>query len=126
MFNMDGPVLSIVVPVYNEEEVLPEFCSSLFPVLESLRESYEVIFVNDGSTDRSFEILHRFCEKNSPLKVVNLSRNFGHQAALSAGLDFAAGQAVICADADLQDPPELIPHFVELWKHGWQVVYGLR
>ena len=87
MFDIYELVLSIVVPVDNEEEVLPEFCSCLFPVLESLQEPREVIFVNDGSTNRSFEILHRFCEKNSSLKVVDFFRNFGHQAALSAGLN---------------------------------------
>lgn len=118
--------LSVVIPVYNEAEVLPLTLSSLIPVLDSLRCDYELIFVNDGSKDGTLAFLTKEAELNERIKVVGLSRNFGHQVALTAGLDFCSGDAVIVMDADLQDPPELLPHMVKLYQEGFDVVSPQR
>src|SRR5690554_6185689 len=99
---------SVVIPVYNEEEVLPETYRRMKEVMSSARGSYELIFVNDGSRDKSQEILESFARGDEVVKLINFSRNFGHQVAITAGLDYAKGQAVIVIDADLQDPPEVI------------------
>jgi len=119
--------LSIVIPVYNEQENLNELHQQLTNVLKDIGLSYEIIFINDGSKDESFEILKELNEKNKgKVKVIHLSRNFGHQLALTAGLNFSRGKATILMDADLQDPPELIKEFVEKWRQGNEIVYGLR
>ena len=117
---------SIVVPVFNEEEVLGEFYKRLVSVMDSVQESYEIIFVNDGSKDRSLEIMKELHSKDKNVKIINFSRNFGHQIAITAGMDYSLGKAVMIIDADLQDPPELITEFIRKWKEGFEVVYGTR
>jgi len=118
---------SLILPVYNEQETLVELYHRVTKVMDSLGESYELVFVNDGSQDRSSELLREFHAEN-PERVqgIILTRNFGHQRAISAGLDHARGQAVIVMDTDLQDPPEVIPLFIEKWQQGFQVVYAIR
>lgn len=120
------PVISVVVPAYNEEEVLETSYGRLTAVLTGLNEPYELLFVDDGSRDRTEVMLEGLAKKDSCVKVIRFSRNFGHMAALTAGLDHAAGDAVVVIDADLQDPPELIPAMVAKWREGWDVVYGKR
>ena len=115
-------LLSIVVPAFNEEEVLTEFQNRLAAVLNSIPISTEIIYVNDGSTDKSLRLMNNFREKNPDIAIVDLSRNFGKEVALSAGLDHANGDAVVFIDADLQDPPELIPDLVKCWEEGYDVV----
>ncbi len=121
------PTISVIVPCYNEEEVLLHFHSRLMQVFESTpEEEYELIYVNDGSSDGTEEIL-RSVHRNFPsIRVVMLSRNFGHQAAVTAGLSAANGECVVIIDADLQDPPELIWRMVDRWREGYEVVYGVR
>lgn len=119
-------VLSIVVPMFNEAENIGPFYERLKKVLDNNGESYEIICVNDGSTDATLENLLKLREKDPNIKVVDLSRNFGKEIALTAGLDFSSGMAVIPIDADLQDPPELIPQLVAKWKEGYEVVYAVR
>src|SRR3954469_461539 len=106
-------LLSIVIPVFNEGEVLPELLAALRRTMKD-HPNYEVIFVDDGSTDGSSNALRHAVESDPHLKVLFFSRNFGHQAAITAGLDFASGDAVAVMDADLQDPPELLPQMLEL------------
>lgn len=118
--------LSVVIPVFNEEAVLPLTLAKLRTVLNGLDCDYEVIFVNDGSRDASLEVLARESAEDSRVKVVSFSRNFGHQAAVTAGLDFATGDAVVVMDADLQDPPELLPRMLELYREGYDVVSPQR
>lgn len=122
------PLLSVVVPIYFEEETIPEFYDRMKKVLCSLESEihHEIIFVNDGSTDRSFPMLSDLAARDALVKVINLSRNFGHQLAITAGIDNALGDAVIVIDGDLQDPPEVIIKMVTKWKEGYQVVYGVR
>jgi dolichol-phosphate mannosyltransferase len=122
----DNIVVSIVIPIYNERETLHELYQHLNRVLEPVGKPYEFIFVNDGSQDDSLEILRALHSKDSRVKFINLSRNFGHQIAISAGIDFAGGQAVIVMDGDLQDPPEAIPLLIEKWYEGYDVVYVIR
>ncbi|MFZ5353372.1 MAG: glycosyltransferase family 2 protein [Bacillota bacterium] len=123
---MSNKLISIVVPMYFEEEVAEVCYDRLSKVLKGIGYSYEIVFVNDGSTDRTLEILEGISVKDKNVKVVSFSRNFGHQIAVTAGIDKAAGDAVILIDADLQDPPELIPQMLELWEQGYHVVYGKR
>lgn len=118
--------LSIVIPVFNEERVLPITLKRLRSVLAGIDCEYEIIFVNDGSRDQSLAILAEESRCDRRIKVVNFSRNFGHQAAVSAGFDFASGDAVIVMDSDLQDPPELIPRMLELYRQGYDVVSPRR
>ena len=117
---------SLILPVCNEEETLQELFLRLDKVMGELEKSYEVICVDDGSTDRSFTILEEKAKDNSDYKVIKLSRNFGHQIAVTAGIDAAGGEAVIVLDADLQDPPEFIPDLIAKWKEGYDVVYAVR
>ncbi len=117
---------SIVIPIFNEEEIIPELWYRLSQVLHQLDGRSEVIFVNDGSYDNSLEILKKISIENSEVKIINLSRNFGHQSSLSAGIDSAEGEAVVLMDGDLQDSPEAILTFVEKWKQGYAVVYAIR
>jgi dolichol-phosphate mannosyltransferase len=112
--------------MYNEEEVIETTYRRLTSVLASLGETYELIFVNDGSRDRTAEIVRRFCDADAQVKLVDFSRNFGHQIAVTAGMDYASGRAVVLIDADLQDPPEIIPEMVARWREGYDVVYGKR
>jgi len=117
---------SVVIPVYNEAQTLAELWRRLEPVLIRLEGEFEVIFIDDGSRDGSFDILQRLNHKHSTVKIIRLSRNFGHQCALTAGIDHAKGDAVILMDADLQDSPTAIPRFIAKWKEGYQVVYAIR
>ena len=119
-------LLSVVVPVYNEEKVLFEFYERTRQVLENMECNFEIIFVNDGSTDGSLVLMDSLRRKDPRIAIVDLSRNFGKEIALTAGLDHTSGDAVVVIDADLQDPPELIPKFVEAWLQGYDVVYGKR
>lgn len=118
--------LSVIVPVFNEQEVLPAFYERLCAVLEDLPCRAEVLFVDDGSSDGTAAILSRLAAQDPRVKLLGFTRNFGHQAALCAGLDHCTGDAAVLIDADLQDPPELIREFHRKWKEGYQVVYGLR
>lgn len=118
--------LSVIVPVYNEEKVLEDFFNRMTVVMDKLDMDSEVIFVNDGSQDNSLNLIRSFSLKDSRVAFINLSRNFGKEAAMSAGLDFAEGDAVVIIDADLQDPPELIPEMISLWRQGYDNVYGQR
>jgi len=120
------PMLSIVVPLLNEEAVIEETYRRLKAQLDQLGESYELIFVDDGSTDQSRAILTAKAMIDPAVRVVALSRNFGHEMATTAGLHHAHGRAAIVIDADLQDPPEMIARFVAKWREGYQVVYGIR
>jgi len=120
------PTLSVVVPAYNEQEVLPAFHDRLIKALEGLPYSLEVVYVNDGSTDNTLQIMENLYSKDGHVALVDLSRNFGKEIALSAGLHKATGDAVVVIDADLQDPPELIPELVNEWNNGFDVVYARR
>jgi glycosyltransferase involved in cell wall biosynthesis len=122
----DIPVLSVVVPAYNEQEVLPEFHRRLAATLELISPAVEIVYVNDGSTDRTLELLRALGVSDRRVTLVDLSRNFGKEIALSAGLDHARGAAVVVIDADLQDPPELIPELLRGLEEGYDVVYGVR
>lgn len=117
---------SIIVPAYNEEKSLRLFYDAVTPMMKSLQEEYEIIFVNDGSRDATKEILRGLADLDRRVKVCNFSRNFGQQAALLCGLEAAKGQAMIAMDADLQDPPEVALQMIEKWKEGYDVVHGKR
>jgi glycosyltransferase involved in cell wall biosynthesis len=121
-----GVVLSVLVPVYNEIDVLPEFHRRLTAVLGACVPAYEVMYVNDGSTDGSLAWLEALCDRDPAVALVDLSRNFGKEIAMAAGLDHVRGDAVIVIDADLQDPPELIPRLLEQWRAGYDNVYARR
>ena len=120
------PVFSVVIPCYNEEEVIMESYRRISAVMLSMGEPYELVFVNDGSKDATPALLNRLADEDNSVRVLHFARNAGHQIAVSAGLDYAAGSAVVIIDADLQDPPELIPDMARLWRDGAQVVYGQR
>jgi dolichol-phosphate mannosyltransferase len=122
-----GTRLSVAIPIHNEETVLPELLRRLRCVLDGLAGGpHEIVFVDDGSTDRTFEILQQAALQDTRIVVVSLSRNFGHQAAITAALDHAVGEAVVVMDGDLQDVPEVIPKFVEKYQQGYDVVYAQR
>jgi polyisoprenyl-phosphate glycosyltransferase len=121
-----APEYSFVIPVCNERETLEELHSRLVPVLEQLDGPAEVLLVDDGSTDGSFEVMLALHERDERVKAIRLSRNFGHQIALTAGLDHALGRAVIVMDADLQDPPEVALELARRWREGYAVVYAVR
>jgi glycosyltransferase involved in cell wall biosynthesis len=120
------PTYTVIAPVKNEEELLAEFHRRTTATMEALGEPFEIIVVNDGSTDRSLEIMREINARDPRFKVVNLSRNFGAEPAFSAGLDYASGDAIILIDADLQDPPEVIPELIAEWRKGFEVVYAIR
>ncbi|WP_031408949.1 glycosyltransferase family 2 protein [Geobacillus vulcani] len=117
---------SVIIPVYNEALVIRETYRRLKIVMEQTGEPYELLFVNDGSTDGTLDILRELAVKDETVKYIDFSRNFGHQIAITAGMDYASGQAVIIIDADLQDPPELILDMIARWKEGYDVVYARR
>ncbi len=125
-FHTNTPTFSFVVPVYNEQDGLENFYARLTAAAEDLGESYEIVFINDGSEDNSEEILRKFASDDPRVRVVSFSRNFGHQLAITAGYDFAIGQAVISLDGDCQHPPEKIVDLVERWREGFEVVYTVR
>ena len=120
-------MLSVVVPIYNEEENIPAFHSALESVLTQIervtRETWETVYVNDGSRDSSLSLLMELHARDPRVIVVEFSRNFGHQAALTAGFDHADGDVIICMDADLQHPPELIANLLDAWHDGYDVVH---
>ena len=123
---MDGPTYSIVIPIFNEEETLDELLSRMLALMDRLDGSAEVILVDDGSTDSSYDSLTTAAGRDPRFKVIQLSRNFGHQIAITAGLDFSSGEAVAVMDADLQDPPEVILDMAAKWREGFEVVYAVR
>lgn len=118
--------ITTVVSVYNEELSLKHFYEVTVQVLENLEWDYEMVFVNDGSSDRSIDILRSFASINSKVKVVNFSRNFGHEAAMIAGIDYATGDGIVCMDADLQHPPQCIPDIIKKFEEGYEVVAMVR
>ena len=121
------PFISIIIPVFNEAETIVECVAQLHTVLRRHDlPRYELLFVNDGSADHTLSCLLALAQEDSSVRVVNFSRNFGKEAALSAGLDHARGDVVIPIDVDLQDPPELLPEFVRLWRNGYDVIYGIH
>jgi dolichol-phosphate mannosyltransferase len=124
----DRPLVSVVSPVYQEEQGIEEFHRRLAASLDGIHDQVdaEIVYVNDGSTDRSLALLEKIVADDDRVRVVDLSRNFGHQVALSAGVDHARGEAVVVIDSDLQDPPEVIPEMIERWRDGFKVVYGVR
>jgi glycosyltransferase involved in cell wall biosynthesis len=122
----DRPELSLVLPIYNEEEVIPELHRRLGEFLGAIGTSWEVVFVNDGSSDRSLEHLKEICQGRPDYRLVSLSRNFGHQFAITAGLDYARGRAVAVLDSDLQDPPEVIAAMLEKWRLGYDIIHAVR
>jgi len=117
---------SVIIPVYNEEEVIISSYNRIKAVMDKLNNPYELLFVDDGSSDNTVSLLKIISETDSNVKVLVLSRNFGHQTAVSAGMNKSKGDAVIIIDADLQDPPEIIPEMIKFWKEGNEVVYGKR
>lgn len=117
---------SVVVPVYNEELVVAETYKRLKEIMDSTGYVYEIVFVNDGSRDGTAKIIRDLCDNDTNVKFIDFSRNFGHQVAITAGMDYSSGNTVVVIDADLQDPPELIPKMLEKWKEGYDVVYGKR
>ena len=118
--------LTIICPCFNEESTIKIFLEKLIPIMQDIQRSYEIIFVNDGSTDNTLNVLLKAKSKNSQIRILNLSRNFGKEAALTAGLEHAMGEAVIPIDADLQHPPEIIIEFIKKWEDGFDVVVGKR
>lgn len=118
--------LSVICPMHNEEEALPLFFGRILPVIKQLGEDFEIICVNDGSTDDTLNMLLAVRQSETRVRVIDLSRNFGKEAALTCGIDYARGDAVIPIDADLQDPPELIVEMVQLWRQGFDVVLAQR
>ena len=120
------PLLSLVVPVFNEEETIDLFLSTVVPLLERDGVRFEIVFVNDGSLDDTFARLFHRSRADRRLRIVNLSRNFGKEAALTAGIDHARGDILVPMDIDLQDPPELIGSFIARWREGYDIVYGVR
>jgi dolichol-phosphate mannosyltransferase len=119
-------VYTVIIPVYNEEAVIHETYHRLTKVMESINGPYELLFVNDGSQDRTGEIIAAFAEVDEHIRLLDFSRNFGHQIAITAGMDYARGDAIVIIDADLQDPPELIPQMIAKWHEGYEVVYAKR
>lgn len=126
MLRTEYPFVSLVVPVFNEEASIGIFLEAIAPIIETLGCKYEILFVNDGSSDNTLQALRSAKARDAAVKILSLSRNFGKEAALTAGLDHAKGDVVIPIDADLQDPPELISTFIARWRDGADIVYGVR
>jgi len=118
--------LSLVVAIYNEQSACDAFFDTVIPIIAKVTENYEIVCVNDGSSDDTLAVLKRYCESDGRIKVVSLTRNFGKELALTAGLDYVTGDAIIPIDADLQDPPDLIPALVDKWQEGFDVVLAQR
>jgi polyisoprenyl-phosphate glycosyltransferase len=118
--------LSVLIPVHNEEQNIEPLLARLLPALGSVQGACEVIFVNDGSTDATAERLDAACRRDPRVRALHLSRNFGHQPAISAAMDYAAGEAAVIMDGDLQDPPEVLPTLIAKWREGYQVVHAVR
>jgi dolichol-phosphate mannosyltransferase len=126
MAGSESPTFSVVLPVHNEAGTLEELYSRLRAVMEGLNEPFEAIFVDDGSFDESLQVIKELRSRDERIKLICLSRNFGHQAAITAGLDLARGQATIVMDSDLQHPPEVVPQLVSQWREGFEVVNAIR
>ena len=129
MENMNGQkpkTISIVISVYNEEKALHEFYREATPIFEALPWNYELIFVNDGSADASGQILAELAAADPRVRVINFSRNFGHEAAMLAGLDHSIGEGIVCMDADLQHPPECVAQIIERFEEGYEVINMVR
>lgn len=126
LIDNEATILSIIAPMFNEESNIDHFFQTLMPVLHSLEVNYEVICVNDGSTDGTLDKLLEYYQNNSQIKIINFSRNFGKEIALTAGLNYAQGKAVIPIDSDLQHPPALIRDMVAKWREGYDIVYACR
>jgi glycosyltransferase involved in cell wall biosynthesis len=120
------PLISLIVPVFNEQDVIEIFLDKTSSVMEQAGLDYEYLFVNDGSTDETLARLIELSAVNPRIRIINLSRNFGKEAGMTAGIDHVRGNVMIPIDVDLQDPPELIPDFVEKWRQGYDIVYGVR
>ncbi|MBR2704768.1 MAG: glycosyltransferase [Clostridia bacterium] len=119
--------ISVIIPMFNEQEVVDECYKRLNSILKSLEEyDYEMVIINDGSKDNTYNMISKIAQVDKKVKVLSFSRNFGHQAAVTAGLKYSTGDAVLIIDADLQDPPELIPDMLKLWEQGYDVIYGKR
>ena len=123
---MQKPVYSFVIPIYNEESTLPELRRRVADFLDVIDAQSEVILVDDGSRDKSIDLMREISSADPRFKCVELSRNYGHQIAITAGMDYASGDAIIIMDADLQDPPEVVGQMIDKWKEGYDIVYGVR
>src|SRR4051794_10075170 len=127
---LKSPILSVIVPVKDEEEAIPAFLESAVPIIASFDDpasrSFEILFIDDGSIDNTVELLRAANARDPRVRVISFSRNFGKEAALSAGLDHAHGEAVVPMDVDLQDPPEVLGEMIRKWRDGFEVVYGVR
>ena len=123
---ISGDTLTLIVPVFNEEEAIPRFLEEITATLQGLDAALEILFIDDGSRDRTYEVILDAAAKDARVRFIKLSRNFGKEVALTAGLEMARGDAVVPMDVDLQDPPELILEFVRLWRAGYKTVYGAR
>lgn len=121
-----NPVFSVIVPCYNEEECIGETHKRLTAVMQGMGQKYEILYINDGSRDKTAQLLNDLQQSDPAVRVIHFARNGGHQIAVTAGLQYASGQAMVIIDADLQDPPEVIPQMVEKWRAGAKVVYGQR
>lgn len=118
--------ISLIIPCHNEQEAAPVFLETVVPIMDATDLDYEMLFVDDGSRDATVAVLLAHAERNPQIRVIELSRNFGKEAAMTAGFTYATGDAIIPMDADLQDPPELIPQLIEKWREGYQVVLAMR
>lgn len=119
-------LITIVIPMYFEEKVVNECYSRLISMINQQKEDFELIFVNDGSTDKTKQLIIELAKQDNRVKLLDLSRNFGHQTAVTAGIDYANGDAIVIIDSDLQDPPEVIPDLIARWREGYEVVYAKR
>lgn len=122
--NLNNKLISVVVPIHNEESNIREMCKRIDAVFK--RKNYELIFIDDGSTDKSVSIIESLAKKSKQIKLISFTRNFGQEAAFTAGLKYSKGDAAIIMDGDLQDPPELIPEFIKKWEQGYDIVYAKR
>jgi glycosyltransferase involved in cell wall biosynthesis len=120
------PVISVVAPNFNESASCQEFYRRICDVMEGLGESWELVWVDDGSTDNSTDMIRAIARNDPHVRPVIFARNFGHQIAVTAGLDYTRGEAVVIMDSDLQDPPEVIPHLIAKWREGYEVIYAIR
>ncbi len=120
------PVISVVAPIFNESATLPEFYRRVREALQPLGETWELVLIDDGSRDNSSEIMRELARQDPRVRPVIFARNFGHQLAVTAGLDYSRGEAVVIIDSDLQDPPEVIPEMIARWREGYEVVYAIR